>query len=227
MYIESIIIVFVVALVRRYNFVHIEDFPRKNIAFPVLFAIFNLLYITAYKHGDMSLSLIRVCNTLNFFLLYPYLLSNLRYSGMLMTTAGVALNHLAMAVNGGAMPASAAMSARVMDPEVYSSLFSGLVPFHKLIDHTTRLPFLGDVLMIARPYPFPKVISIGDVLLMVGFVVLATSVLRGDYSRGSDEEDEEEDLKIFPRFPWSKLRDDAFRKADMEDTHPRGPRFRK
>jgi len=40
---------------------------------------------------------------------------------------------------------------------------------HIIMDENTRLKFLGDIFILKKPYPFIKAISLGDILLLIGF----------------------------------------------------------
>ena len=42
---------------------------------------------------------------------------------------------------------------------------------HEAMTEDTRLPFLGDIIRIPPPYPLPKILSIGDIFLIVGVFV--------------------------------------------------------
>ena len=90
-----------------------------------------------------------------------FLAANWRVPGMLLTALGAALNLLAIAANGGVMPASPAAMARAGladDPGFQNSAV--------LAD--PRLAFLGDVFAIPASWPLSNVFSVGDVLIAVG-----------------------------------------------------------
>lgn len=72
-----------------------------------------------------------------------------------------------MVVNGGRMPVSAE-AALVLDPQYIELLKEGLYAKHALLDESTRLAFLGDIIPVTDPYPRSQVISIGDVIMNIG-----------------------------------------------------------
>ena len=81
--------------------------------------------------------------------------------------AGVFLNFLVMAVNGGRMPVS--MSASVLDPIYVDMLMDATATTkHYLMDASTRLSLLGDIIPLSPPYPRTQVISIGDIIMNIG-----------------------------------------------------------
>jgi hypothetical protein len=91
-----------------------------------------------------------------------FLAANWRVPGILLTALGAALNLLAIAANGGVMPASPAALASAGlaadDPGFQNSAV--------LAD--PRLAFLGDVFAIPGSWPLSNVFSVGDVLIAVG-----------------------------------------------------------
>ncbi|MNP19229.1 hypothetical protein D3C76_1117470 [compost metagenome] len=81
---------------------------------------------------------------------------------------GVFLNFAVMAVNGGRMPVSVEASA-VLGPYYVDMLREGgAVSKHFMMDASTNLPFLGDIIPLSSPYPRTQVISIGGVVMNVG-----------------------------------------------------------
>jgi hypothetical protein len=91
-----------------------------------------------------------------------FLLANRRVPGMALVGLGAALNLLAIAANGGVMPASAealaAAGLPVDDPGFESSA--------ALAD--PRLAFLGDVFAVPAAWPLSNVFSVGDVCIGAG-----------------------------------------------------------
>ncbi len=58
----------------------------------------------------------------------------------------------------------------------------------KFITHTvatggTKLAFLGDVMYLPKPYPRPKVFSIGDIFLAVGIFIYIQQIMVKRFSK--------------------------------------------
>lgn len=103
-----------------------------------------------------------------------FVFANRRIAGVPLLAAGGAFNTIAIVANGGVMPASrAAMAAAGMHP-------SGGFQNSAVVDHP-RLLFLGDVLPVPAPGPLRNVLSVGDVVLLAGAVML---LLRSSAPRG-------------------------------------------
>jgi Family of unknown function (DUF5317) len=91
-----------------------------------------------------------------------FLAVNRHLPGMLPVAAGGACNLLAMSVNGGVMPASAAAVAAAGVAGEQDGYSNSAV----LAD--PRVAVLGDVFAIPSPWPFANVFSPGDVLIALG-----------------------------------------------------------
>jgi hypothetical protein len=103
-----------------------------------------------------------------------YLLANLRIPGVWVVAAGASANVVALTANGGVMPASArALSTAGLRTASVGFMNSMVVPH-------ARLSFLGDVFAVPRSWPLANVFSVGDVLLVVGALVVAHRLCRPD-----------------------------------------------
>jgi hypothetical protein len=91
-----------------------------------------------------------------------FLLANRRVPGMALVALGAALNLLAIAANGGVMPASVEALAAAGLPAAEPGFESSAA----LAD--PRLAFLGDVFAIPASWPLSNVFSVGDVCIGAG-----------------------------------------------------------
>lgn len=99
---------------------------------------------------------------------------NVRVPGVLWTLIGTACNFLVMMINGIRMPAYLP-AVQMIDPSAVSPLKSGVGKSVAMTVHT-HLNFLGDI------FPFDiwprSIISIGDVLFAIGFVIVIQHAMR-------------------------------------------------
>lgn len=87
--------------------------------------------------------------------------------GFVIIGLGILLNTLVIAANEGKMP----VDSTLMPPPAAEELAAGeLSPFHSAIDDDTRLELLGD--RIPAPYDSRRLLSIGDLVLAAGAVIL-------------------------------------------------------
>lgn len=97
---------------------------------------------------------------------------NRRLPGVIWITAGLFLNFLVIALNGGFMPVSA--SAReIAGMKPIDAREMNVVP----MTAATLLPWLGDVLPLPAFLPFANVLSIGDLLIALGGIIFTQKTL--------------------------------------------------
>lgn len=116
-----------------------------------------------YIHG-ISYILIIICVLLNIKKLY-----------MKIFLIGVILNFIVIFSNGGQMPVDLNKIEKAHIEEKLN--ISEFDIKHKAIDENTSFKILSDVILIPPPYPLIKILSIGDLFLMVGIFVFFQSEL--------------------------------------------------
>jgi len=99
--------------------------------------------------------------------------SNRRLPGLWLVAVGGGLNLLAIATNGGSMPATEwAWRTSGLDV-VAAGQFE-----NSSISSGSRLWFFGDVFAVPRGWPFANVFSVGDVIIVAGLLVLVHRTCR-------------------------------------------------
>ncbi|PZN12566.1 MAG: hypothetical protein DIU69_03135 [Bacillota bacterium] len=96
---------------------------------------------------------------------------NLHLPGSSFLLAGTLANAVVILANGGRMPVSEAAVRIAAGGERVTALavlHGERSLTHQLLTPDTRLPWLADILPLPRPFPFPSVASLGDVLIAVG-----------------------------------------------------------
>jgi hypothetical protein len=100
---------------------------------------------------------------------------NLRLPGVALASVGVLCNALAIAANGGYMPARRAALAAA------GVLYDGRMAANsRLIGGSTRFAFLGDVFALPKGVPLADVFSVGDMLIVTGVVLLIAIAMHRD-----------------------------------------------
>jgi hypothetical protein len=101
-----------------------------------------------------------------------FILANRHIAGMLLVGLGGALNAIAITANGGVMPARAgALETAGLPLHDDGFMNSGLV-------HDAHLPWLGDVFGVPSSWPLANVYSVGDVVLVLGALVVLHKACR-------------------------------------------------
>lgn len=100
---------------------------------------------------------------------------NRRVRWMPVIGVGWLSNFIAILVNGGVMPTSSAAAAAI--GRHTSTAFENSAPLND-----PHLAFLGDIIVTPRQLPLENVLSIGDLLLLVGFTLVIVSASRTNRS---------------------------------------------
>jgi hypothetical protein len=108
-----------------------------------------------------------------------FLMANGSIPGLWLLGAGTGMNLVAIAANGGVMPATrAALAAAGRLPRGDEFVNSGVLDDPNLV-------FLGDVFAIPKEIPFANVFSAGDVCIVVGAALVLHQVCRSRLAGGS------------------------------------------
>ena len=107
-------------------------------------------------------------------LIAAFLWANRSLPGALIISAGAALNGLTILVNGGVMPA-AATAERLAGLSLGHGFNNSAVVAHP------HLLWFGDIIPV--PWPLPNVLSVGDIIIYTGMLVLLHRTTR----RSSEE----------------------------------------
>lgn len=102
-----------------------------------------------------------------------FLWSNRHIPGALVIAVGGTMNVIAIAANGGTMPASPWAWSTAGFPAPTDSFGNSSVA------HSARLPWFGDVLAVPESWPLSNVFSIGDVVIVAGLTYLFHRTCRG------------------------------------------------
>ena len=136
--------------------------------------IISLLIIT---RGDGALSkLLEESFFYIHILIYSILIIGLSMNwssiGLRIVLFGSILNFLPMLFNNGKMPVllEALKYSKLTDQ--ITLLEEGRIMTHALATGNTKLIILGDIIPIGKPYIFPKIISLGDLLIALGLFIL-------------------------------------------------------
>lgn len=113
-------------------------------------------------------------------LLYAFW-SNKKYVGVVTIGLGSLLNAVVILVNGGKMPVSLEALERAGLDKMADMLVRGADSKHSLLNENTYLGFLSDIIHIPGfPGIMMGIVSIGDLLIMIGLFILTYEVIKGE-----------------------------------------------
>jgi hypothetical protein len=174
-----VLAVVVIALLRGGSLRQLADLRLR---FPALaigcFAI-QFLIFTPFRATPLLQVETPVLYVASLVLLLAWTVLNRHIPGMWLLMAGLLLNTLAIASNGGYMPVSVEAAAYSGQLDAYP--VDGPVFYKRWMttDEPVQLWLLTDIIAVPAAIPFATVMSIGDLLLVAGICVLCWQTMGG------------------------------------------------
>lgn len=136
---------------------------RPRAVWAVLLAAAIQVAITQIAGGSHELHV--VLHVFSYVLDAYFLFANRRLAGVPVVALGAALNVLAITTNGGVMPANAT-ALRISGIASRPGFDNSAVLAHP------HLAFLGDIIPVPGPWPIGNVLSVGDLIIFLGALVV-------------------------------------------------------
>ena len=114
-----------------------------------------------------------VCISVAYVFILLFLVFNRQFEDMRIFMVGWFLNAIAIWTNKGKMPIDMEQAEKL--PYDLQPIYDGTNFKHSVLNESTNLPFLTDV--IYMPYIIPRVISIGDIFIMLGAFLLVQRLM--------------------------------------------------
>lgn len=116
-------------------------------------------------------------HTLSYLILFVGIITNREYPAMWVIFLGSLLNFIVIFINGGAMPISIEGLIRAGLEQEAQIISSGGIITHQPLTAATRIPILADIIILPPPYPFPKLMSIGDFIISLGVIMFVQKAM--------------------------------------------------
>jgi len=180
MLLDAMIFSLIIGLLRRGKLEGLADLPIKKIG--LIISAFLIQYILVF-FGERGYQLFSKIGVYLHIFSYVLLLIALWYSrdikGMKLIGIGVAINFIAILANGGRMPVSAKALLKADMGDMLPLLNSKSYVIHTLLTEKSHLKFLTDIIPLPHPYPKPRVLGVGDIVMSIGlFILIQCSMLR-------------------------------------------------
>ena len=174
---ETIFLSLFIGKIKKGKIKNIGTLYIRGWQFILLSFIINIisLLIIIKTQSDISIFLdtyFFIIHIIIYLLLIIGLLFNYKEQGLFIVSIGTILNFLPLLLNNGKMPVS---PNGLLKSKLYGELVllgNNQILTHSLMNNDTKLKLLCDIIPLSKPYPFPKVISIGDILISIGVFIL-------------------------------------------------------
>jgi len=172
MLIETILIALIVGFVSGGNLKNLGNINirKVNLVFVSLFvrylpSVLNLEIFSNYYNLKEIIS--PIFFIVSYFLIILVLILNIDDRTLNIVLAGSVMNLIVVVANGGYMPVSRAALER--GGYNFSKVTGEFLDMNHIISsESTKLYFLSDIILIPPPYPFPQILSVGDVFMCLG-----------------------------------------------------------
>ncbi|MBN2900118.1 MAG: DUF5317 domain-containing protein [Clostridia bacterium] len=183
MFIEALLLGAIVGLIRKGRVSNLSEMQIRGWVLVVIGALIQFAPILLNKFDLLP----------EYHVFFPFAalvimigvaLMNLEKSGLWMILAGGVLNGVAIALNGFKMPVDLAGLKYAGLDAVAETIVDGSVINYvdaNTVDNFSS--FLGKIVAVPSLYPFAKVLSVGDILMMVGIVLFISGQMTNNYFR--------------------------------------------
>jgi hypothetical protein len=141
----------------------------------------QLLIFTPLLGGRVPPLVVTTLYLISMALLVVWVTLNRQIPGIVLIAAGVVMNTVAIAANGGYMPVDPAAAAYAGRLENYASEGAPISNNSLATSENVRLWLLTDIFPVPAGIPLANVFSLGDILLTVGVAIFCSSVISGGY----------------------------------------------
>lgn len=178
MLVESVGTSIVVGKLRGGSFSNIKDASLEKWYFFVsgFLVEFSAVYL-ASKGVSFFIENILFIHFLSYLLLFIGIYFNRSIFAFKIVFIGILLNFLVIMANGGQMPVSGEAMVSIGLIENMNNIRDGKIITHTLINNHTVLKYLGDIFVLGKPYPRPKIFSIGDVIMALGIFLYIQEIM--------------------------------------------------
>jgi hypothetical protein len=171
-------VVIVVALLRGGSLRNIAAVQLRWLPLVIVGFVLQLLIFTPFTRSPLIAFATVPIYVLSMILLVIWVAANWRIPGMALIAIGLALNVIAISVNGGHMPVSPESARYAGTIGNYTSAGAFVANNSIATQANVRFWLLTDIIAIPKQVPFANVISIGDVLLTIGVGILCYRTIR-------------------------------------------------
>ena len=174
MIVEAVIVSLIIGFIRKgkvmnFAFIDIRGIYLFMLGALIQAVVFNLALPDVGGLRTWMYDYFYWLHLLTYLLIMVPLFLNKEFVGFILMGIGTLMNFLPIAANAGKMPVSL--------PDGYDPVFD---LGHGLLTGATRFKGLSDLIFIGPPYPLAKVLSIGDLFLVVGVFWFIQTVMTSE-----------------------------------------------
>ena len=178
MLVESVGTSIVVGKLRGGSFSNIKDASLEKWYFFVSgFLVEFTTVFMASKGVNFFIENILFIHCLSYLLLFTGIYFNRSILAFRIVFIGIFLNFLVIMANSGQMPVSGEAMVNIGLIDNMLEIRDGKIITHTLMNSHTVFKYLGDIFVLGKPYPRPKIFSLGDVIMALGIFIYIQEIM--------------------------------------------------
>ncbi|NLC02992.1 MAG: DUF5317 domain-containing protein [Tissierellia bacterium] len=182
MFIEPMLFSFILAKFRNGKFENIEKLEFRQwylilIAGGIQLALTILRKVNPIWAAPLLGDYFKYIHIFSYILIIYCILMNIKKPSMKFFLIGVLLNFLVIAANSGKMPVSITGFKGINSSTTIELPTREFDIKHTAVSPDTKLVYLSDIILISKPYPLPKILSIGDIFIMLGLFIFIQEIM--------------------------------------------------
>ena len=184
MLMEAIIISLVIGLIRGgklKNFKRVNSKTKWSLICGILIQYIIVFLSKSEEISGISkiLSYSKEILILSYILILIGLIGNINFRSLWIVILGFIGNFLVFAMNNWKIPILTEGIGFTDSVNLREVIETGASKLYTPIVEGIKYPILGDIIIFAKPYPIPKIISIGDLLIAFGIFSLIQEIMLG------------------------------------------------
>lgn len=185
MIVEAILIGIFIGLIRRGSVSRLKHF-EINLSPLLIVSILSIVAIVVMNLGklDMSSNIYTVFLLASYGLLIIVLFFNLDTRYMFLPLIGTVMNFIAICFNNFKIPVKSDIVLNIYGKDFYNLFISGNIKFLTPAEDAT-LNFFGKLISPENYYFYNVILSIGDILILFGIILIIQNVMTDRYIKAS------------------------------------------
>lgn len=186
MIIEAIIIGIIIGIIRKGKISRL-GYLRINLSPLIIIALISFISIIVMNLGllDLNSNLYNVFLVITYSLIIIVLAFNLDKRYMFMPLIGIMMNFVCLCVNNFRTPIKSDIIQNLYGTEMNNLLLSGKVKFFTPAEGA-KLSALGKLFYIGDYYLYDVVLSIGDIIIFFGIILLIQHLMNDKFLKTKD-----------------------------------------
>lgn len=177
MFIELILLSVIIGLIRGGKLSRFKDINFKKmwlfiLALVIQYFLVSKNLIEEFHYFDKIDIYIKQLIIISYVLLFIGIIVNLRYKSLWSVLTGSVLNFIVLVANNWKLP--------ILEEGLELVGLDTLLPLYTQIVEGTKFPILGGIIIVSKPYPFPRIFSIGDLIISLGLFILIQEIMLSD-----------------------------------------------